>query len=85
MRPLYIKEAHCGTDCYAEFCEFRAIFTWTEWIEDWRWFLISNSNVEVKKSGQYFEHEAVNKLLPFIYKFVSFLEMFINVCVLLFI
>lgn len=89
MRSLYMKEAHCGTDYDAEFCEFRAIWTWTEWIEGWRWFLISKMkppfNVQRKKSGQFFEHEVINKFLPFIYMFVSFLELFIDVCVLLFI
>jgi len=39
-RSLYMKGAHCGIDSDAEFCEFRAIWAWTEWIEDWRGFLI---------------------------------------------
>jgi hypothetical protein len=34
---------------------------------------------------QYFEHEEVNKLLPFSYMFVSFLRLFIDVYVWLFI
>jgi len=39
MRSLYMKETHCGTDYDAEFCEFRVIWTWTEWTEGWRRFL----------------------------------------------
>jgi hypothetical protein len=83
-RPfIYMKKGRCGIEYDTEFCEFRAILTWTEWTKDRRGFLIGKMKAFRKlrlKISVVLRTRGSKYILPFSYTSVSFLELLPVVC-----